>query len=267
MKRIKQIIKIYYSQITGNYIIRRRKESKQVYLDLFNELKSKKYPTIDNELENYKLINKKWLDDLALVTQVTIKSSELNYQHGRILYSHLDKYLNDHKSKQVTVLETGTARGFSSVVMAKAFKDNNYKNFKIFTIDIIPHNKKIFWNSITDFEGKKTRNEILSPWNKLMKNIYFLHGKSSRVLKRKSYLKRINFAFLDGAHDYKSVKLEFDFIFNRQKRGDIIIFDDVTQDKFNGIVKLVKEIKMNNTYDVQLLNSTINRGYAIAKKT
>ena len=39
-------------------------------------------------------LNKDWLDNLALKTQVVIKNSEINYQHGRILYSELSEYIS-----------------------------------------------------------------------------------------------------------------------------------------------------------------------------
>ena len=35
-------------------------------------------------------------------------------------------------------------------------------SYKIYTIDVIPNNKKIYWNCITDLRyGKITRNELL----------------------------------------------------------------------------------------------------------
>jgi folylpolyglutamate synthase/dihydropteroate synthase len=85
-------------------------------------------------------------------------------------------------------------------------------------------------------------------------------------LPRLQKLARINFAFLDGAHDYKTVKYEFLFVSKRQKKNDLLILDDVTKDKFNGIVKLVEEIESNKSYNVKLIESETNRGYAILKK-
>ena len=40
-----------------------------------------------------KKIDKKWMDELALQTQVVIKDSKINYQHGRVLYSELSNYI------------------------------------------------------------------------------------------------------------------------------------------------------------------------------
>ena len=74
-------------------------------------------------------IDKKWLDNLALHTQV-VKKSEINYQHGRILYSSLRDYIKK-ELKYLNILEIGTALGFSSTCMSKAIIDSNIKG-KIF---------------------------------------------------------------------------------------------------------------------------------------
>ena len=265
MKYLKQEIKIFISKLTGNYITKTPKGGKEDYLELFEKAKKFIYPSIDKYLDNKSKVDKNWFNELVLQTQITIKKSKLNFQHGRILYSLLSEYLDKFKS-DINILETGTARGFSSIIMSKVLNEKNLKNSKIYTLDIIPHNKKIYWNCIDDSEGKKTRKELLSKWNHLTENIEFLSGRSKNILPRLKKLSRINFAFLDGAHDYKTVKYEFLFVTKRQKKNDLLILDDVTKDKFNGIVKLVEEIESNKSYDVKLIESETNRGYAILKK-
>ena len=49
-------------------------------------------------------------------------------------------------------------------------------------------------------------------------------------------------AYIDGAHDYITVK-KFEYISEKQKRDDIIIFDDISQTDFPHLVKLIKEIE------------------------
>ena len=66
--------------------------------------------------------------------------------------------------------------------MAKALLDRK-KDGKIFTVDILPHNKKIIWNCIEDFDGKSTRIELLNNWNKFFKYIEFKQGRSEKILK------------------------------------------------------------------------------------
>ena len=71
-----------------------------------------------------------------------------------------------------------------------------------YTIDILPNNKKIYWNSISDIDGKnKTR--AFAKMNEYTNRIIFHSGDSINVLK-KLYLKRVNFAFLDGSHNKKN---------------------------------------------------------------
>ena len=53
----------------------------------------------------------------------------------------------------------------------------------------------------------------------------------------------------------------------RQKVGDLIIFDDITQNQFPDLVKYIFNIENDKDYDFQYLKSTDSRGYAIAKKT
>lgn len=264
---LKQILKIIYSHITGIYLTKKPLGSKEEYLEIFNTTKQKTHKEIDKYISSVFDINKKWLDNLALHTQVTIKKSSINYQHGRLLYSSLRKYLQGLlKESKINIVETGTARGFSSIIMAKALIDSGFNEFSINTIDIIPHNKKIYWNCIDDLEGKKTRKELLNPWIDYTKNILFHNGNSINILNKKlNHLQRINFAFLDGAHDYIDVKKEFSFIKKKQIKGDLIFFDDYSN-SFPGIKRVVDEISLSGSYKIDLLKSSNQRGYAIAIK-
>jgi len=98
-----------------------------------------------------------------------------------------------------------------------------------------------------------------------LKNIIFLQGWTKKTL-LKIGCERINFAFLDAQHTKEDVLFEFNFVANRQKKGDIIIFDDVSPGIFDSVCDAIKEIKNKNTYDVQEISFSPNRGYAIAYK-
>lgn len=244
--------------------------TKSKYLQLFEEASS----TIDKNVNEFEKkigyqIDKSWLDELALHTQVCIKKSKINYQHGRILYASLKNYLENLKkknhSKNIHILETGTARGFSAVCMAKALNNTPGYVGKIYTIDILPSDVPMYWNIIDDHEKKKTRKELLQKWQTELKRITFLKGKTEDVLK-KLKISRINFAFLDAAHDYKSVYNEYEFLKERQISGDLIFFDDVTQKKFPGVVKAIEQIKKDGDYSINFLNFSKNRAYALAMK-
>lgn len=221
------------------------------------------------EKKNGFFVDKEWLKNLAFNTQVVIKKSELNYAHGRVLYSVLRNYLTTLKqvNKSINIIETGTARGFSSLCMAKALSDSEFEG-SICTIDVLPHFKKMFWNCAADhIRGEQSRNDLLSDWSDLLdRYIIFFQGYSRHIFP-KIALSRIHFAFLDGAHTYKDVLYEFNFISKRQKKGDIVVFDDYNVKDFPGVVNAVKNIARRNDYDIFFIkNENIQRDYVIAKK-
>ena len=168
--------------IFGNKIITTEDE----YLKIFNKVKNKEYSEV-SQLEKslgYK-IDSNWLNELALLTQVTVKESNICYAHGRVLYSLLAKYSSENKNLSLQILEIGTSKGFSSLCMAKALEDYHHKG-NILSLDIIPNDTKIYWNSISDKMEKKTRTELLQKWSNL-ENLHFL---CDRKIKR--FVKKIN---------------------------------------------------------------------------
>ena len=90
----------------------------------------------DFELEKGFTVDPDWLDELALHTQVVKKTSPLSYVHGRIIYTTLMEYLDNNNQPRLNIVETGTARGFSALCMAKALEDSNAEGL-ITTFDII----------------------------------------------------------------------------------------------------------------------------------
>ena len=245
---------------------RKPRGRKEEYLAIWQKVKRQSYPVIDQyeqELQFY--IDSEWFHALALHTQVVIKESEICYQHGRLLYTTLSEYVRQNRSTSISILETGTARGFSSLCMAKALKDQD-KEGRILTLDPLPHSVKMYWNCIDDNDKEKSRAELLEGYSELIqKHIWFLEGKSRDIL-NKLQLSRIHFAFLDGAHEYEDVKFEISYVVPRQKKGDIIVFDDFQESYFPGIVKAVRELDAQGSYHLQTIAVNDQRGYAIGKK-
>ena len=149
--------------------------------------------------------------------------------------------------------------------MAKALEDSGTPG-KIFTYDVLPHNHKMYWNTIDDTSGKKTRKELLKNYSGLIeKHIIFHQGNTKTELNR-TFIPRIHFAFLDAAHDYYHLTSEFQYLKNKQQKGDIIFFDDYTPLKFPGVVKAVNEICETNQYSKQIIKISESRAYVIAEK-
>ena len=244
--------------------------SKDIYRSLAAEASSKQYPEIDSyENELGYAIDQEWLHELAFHTQVLIKQSELCYQHGRVLYTALSKYLNDHMPQDIgdsiLIVETGTARGFSALCMAKALADQERPG-TILTFDLLPHRTRMYWNCIDDYDGPKSRSELLKPWNDLVERYVIFHQGDTRLEMPKVHTERIHFCFLDGAHSYEDVFCEFNQIRKRQKSGDMIVYDDYTPDQYPGIVKAVDQICEEYQYGRTQLQAHAGRGYIVAQK-
>lgn len=254
--------------------------NKELYYQLHNEVKSRDYTKFYQKLEdNFKTtIPKKihsFIHKLALPTQITIKPSKMLYLHGFVLYISLKSYIlkhqenqrnqenkeNQEKTKPIIIIETGTAKGFSSIIMAKTLQELN-QDGTIHTIDIIPPNKPLIRNTINDLnQYPKTLYEILEPqpYKELyQKYIKFHHGDSKDIIPEITKNipdSRVNFAFLDAHHTYTNLTNELNLILPYQNSEDMIICDDYTiylkqQNQqiyqYPGIIKALKEFVLKN---------------------
>lgn len=212
-------------------------------------------------------LTREWVNELALHTQVVEKKSSLDWVHGRLLYSFFRRFIQASVPdvENFMVLETGTARGFSAVCLAKALVDSR-KPGVVLTLDPLPHSKKIFWNVIDDHDGKRTRQTLLNAWSVELEHIVFITGTSRRSLPRLG-IGRIHFAFLDAQHTKKEVIREFKYVQARQLRGDMLFFDDVTPGRYDGVVEAVDDVEASGLYSVTRYFGSDSRGYAVAVRT
>lgn len=222
----------------------------ETYRSLWEYAKSQVYPEIDGyEQETGFAIDPEFYNDLGLHTQVCIKGSNICYAHGRVVYSALRRFIADNPQDYYILLETGTARGFSALCMAKALSDAGVQG-NIRTHDIIPHDQLLYWNCIDDHEkGLQTRAQLLAPWGELNKFVTFVTGDSKKTLQPTP----VDFAFLDGGHTYEDVKHEFSCLINPK----VVVFDDYTPHQFPGVCKAIDETPLKKRY----LKAA--RGYAI----
>ena len=75
-----------------------------------------------------------------------------------------------------------------------------------------------------------------------------------------------NFRFLDGSHDYNTVKFEADFVAQKQLKDDVIIYDDYNNEQYPGLVEACNEISKKYNYKKFFFEGENNRNYLIAKK-
>ena len=213
------------------------------------------------------LPDREFVDELALATQVVPKDEQLDWSHGYLLNAALGSYLRQTPSNRpVTIFETGTARGFSAICMAQALRSAGRAG-TVLTVDILHAERPIYWNSIADATGPRTRLELLEPWADLVEDhVVFLRGDVSIALEQLG-LARIHFAFLDAEHTYEAVQRELDFVAAHQRAGDVIVCDDYTLKEFPEIVRAVDELGASGTYELETFASSEARGYAYLERS
>lgn len=216
------------------------------------------------ELNTGFAIESSYFNQLVLYTQVGIKDSDLNFQHGRILYSLLSKYLVENKITSINILETGTARGFSSIIMARALLDQGVAG-RIHSIDIISHIEPRLWGYFLDNEGPVSRKQLLKNWSEEASMVSYLNFCSDQ-LEQKLDIDRFRFAFLDAVHSKKAVLSEYSYLKKRQHVGDIIFFDDATSGYFDGVIQALHFIKEEALYHIDYIYGTEQRSYAVATR-
>jgi hypothetical protein len=240
--------------------------SKDEYLRLWSAARAKSHPAVEAyEQRTGAAIDREWLDRLALRTQIVVKKSELSYQHGRLVYSTVAALAKQHDS--VNIVETGTARGFSALCMAKALSDAG-KAGKIITFDVIPHDVPMYWNCIADHEDgrRQSRRELLDDYAPLLERYVVFHQGDTKLEMPKVSIPRVHLAFFDGVHTRDYVTFEFESIRERQQPGDVVFFDDYTVGQFSGVVEAVDEICAKYGYDKDVIRTDDKRAYVIATK-
>lgn len=234
------------------------------YLRLWHEARSTAYPSIDAfERECSAAIETEWFDRLGLLTQVVIKRSAVCYQHGRVLYAALRRYLRARAGQHVNIVETGTARGFSALCLARALVDAGASG-KVFTFDVLPHDVPLYWNCCRDVDGSRTRAELLRDYADLIEKYIVFHQGDTKLALRRIVFPRVHFAFLDSVHTRDHVLAEFSHIGARQQAGDLTVFDDYTA--YPGVAQAADEICGRYGYTATLVTAHPQRGYLIAEK-
>ncbi|MCD4705082.1 class I SAM-dependent methyltransferase [bacterium] len=180
--------------------------------------------------------------EIKKIQQITSKiDGWLSNEEGELLYN-LAKKCN----KNGVIVEIGSWKGKSTIWLAKGSQAG--KNIPIFAID---HHNGSF--------DEKTK---ISTFNAFIKNIKdakiedIVHS----IVKKShdasiNFKKPINLIFIDGGHDYQTVKQDFNDWFNKLNDGGVMIFHDSTTRK--GVWKIVSKKLHKSKYfkNVNFLHS------------
>ena len=167
-----------------------------------------------------------------------------HWWRGPLLYSLVYHHRPCH------ILEFGTGRGYGSICMAKAAWDAGIP-CTLWTIDKIPPTTPQLW-PIDEGNGPEIKQLSLAQiWDQylpaqLTQRIHCLTGDSAPVMKkwRQNGKPSIDFCFIDGGHDYWTVKHDFLSALKVVNPGCTFLFDDYIERNDYGIKRLVdREIR------------------------
>ena len=185
-------------------------------------------------------INEFWKlgDSTALRVRQDGTFFRANYERGILLYALVAKH------KPTSILEFGTGRGFGCLCMAWAMRDFGIDGI-IHTIDMVPCSEEIRWpivrgesDPIVEFLSRQeVWDDVADP--KWVQHINQLTGLSGSVMQSfKSH--KIDFAFIDGGHGFRSVLHDFLITLINASDNIGILFDDYSTEEWGvGTQKLV----------------------------
>lgn len=194
------------------------------YDRIFREECAREYPEVDVfEARLGYSVGRDRLEAAARTLACPLKVNPPSWQHGRILYALARERFA--RGGSGIVLDIGTAKGFSAVVLAWAMADAEWEG-RLISVDVVDPAARVRRNSIEEFDSLKTVFEFVAPW---MPNVAVeFAGKGSldalRSLQGDDHLALV---FVDGKHDRTTVAREAALIREHQDRGDYVMFDDL----------------------------------------
>lgn len=228
----------------------------EAYEAAFQREVERLYPVVDafERLTGYALDTERYLT-AARVLACPLKVNRPNWQHGRVLYALTRQYLSGCTGP-VNLLDIGTAKGYSALCLFWALQDSKGYG-RVTSVDVLDPQSTERRNTVAECDGPKTLAEILAPWPEAQK-IDFVQSTGRKWLTE--HTERVHVAFVDGKHSYDAVSWEGALLSERQKAGDVVMFDDVHIPDVNMAVMGLQ------SYTVQYMNLLPNRQYAIARR-
>jgi hypothetical protein len=193
------------------------------YAKAFECERQKVYPTIDAfETRCGYAVDLTRLEAAARVLACPVKAHAPNWQHGRVLYAMTRQYLETSYVVFVNILDIGTAKGFSALCLQWALADA-YTNGLVSSVDVIDPAGLVRRNTVAEVGGYLTLFETLAPWPEA-EEIKFYRQAGEQWLARSDA--RVHVAFIDGKHTGAVVAHEAALLAERQRPGDLVLFDD-----------------------------------------
>lgn len=216
------------------------------------------YPVVDTIEEQcgHKLAKARY-EEAARILACPVKKHPPNWQHGRVIYALTRQYLAGG-TDPVTLLDIGTAKGYSALCLQWALLDAERPG-RVYSVDVIDPHARIPRNTVADLDGKKTLYELLADWPEA-DGITFL-GQTGVGWLQAHEDTRVHVAFVDGKHSGHTVRQEGKLLAARQKKDDLVIFDDVQIGDVHAAV-----VTLQSWYRITYVELLPWRAYAIATR-
>ena len=183
-----------------------------------------------------------------------------------------DFFLEEIKRKKPKFfLEVGVFHGVTARNVCELLFEIHNKDFKYIGLDLFEKNNENkseiipnthFSNPLKQFYFKYIKRQdpytieavedLLSDFKN---NIHLIKGNSNTVLK-KIDMAMINYVFLDGGHDYDTVKNDLESCSDVVDHGGTILCDDYNLSYAPGVKKAIDEYVRNNNYKCDILHNS-----------
>ena len=182
-----------------------------------------------------------------------------------------DFFLNEIKKKKPkSFLEVGVFHGVTARNVCELLQDLHNGNFKYIGLDLFEKNeqnkseiipnvnfsnplKKIYFQYIKRLDPYSVE-AVEDLLKNFKKNIHLIKGNSNQILK-KIEMSKIDFVFLDGGHDYETVKNDLNNCIDVIKKNGTILCDDYNLSYAPGVKKAIDEFVKDNNFKCEIINN------------
>lgn len=219
------------------------------------------YPEVDRlEQDMGMVLAKPFLLEAARVLACPVKANPPSWQHGRVIFSVVARYLADGLGPALLV-DIGTAKGFSALCLLWAARCAR-REAQVLSIDVVDPRAPVLRNTVAEARAGRalTLAETLRPWP-VSRDIQFMQGTGEGLL---SALDRpVTAAFVDGKHTHAVVASELDLLSRLQRPGMVTIADDL---QIEGVAEAVREAVGSGRYTSREVTAGPRR-YAVLTRT
>ena len=180
-----------------------------------------------------------------------------------------DFFLNEILAKKPKFfLEVGVFHGVTARNVCELLYEIHKDDFKYIGLDlfeeteetkkeIIPNTK--FNNPLKQMYFKYIKKQnpysldaVKDLLKKFEKNVHLIQGNSNKVL-NKMDMSKIDYVFLDGGHEYNTVKNDLDNCIEVIKKGGTVLCDDYNLSSAPGVKEAIDEFVNKNQLNVDIL--------------